>query len=80
MCKASLFSLASRAGGNWINAMLKPLVGEKGGVVQHLFFLNGFVFFFRPLNYFAYLGLALSPSRLQTHMSFNSSLESPSLC
>lgn len=48
MCKANLFSLASRAGGNWIHAMLKPLVGEKGGVVQHLFFLNGFVYFSLP--------------------------------
>ena len=48
MCKANLFSLASRAGGNWIHAMLKPLVGEKGGVVQHLFFLNGFIYFSLP--------------------------------
>ena len=48
MCKANLVSLASKAGGNWIHAMLKPLVGENGGVVQHLFFLNGIVYFSLP--------------------------------
>lgn len=73
-------SLASRAGGNWIHAMLKPLVGKRGGMVQHpLFSLR--VHLFSPLLYFfAYLGLALSTSRLQTRMSLNPSLKSPRLC
>ena len=72
-------SLASRAGGNWIHTMLKPIVGKRGGMVQHPLFSLWVRLFSPPLYVFAYLGLALSTSRLQTRMSLNLSLESPRL-
>ena len=54
----------------------KPLVGVgMGGGVYTL--ALGFVCLTLPSPYFfSYLGLVLSPSRLRTHMSRNSSLES----
>lgn len=55
---------------------LSPLWGW-GGVGLH-----SFCFVVPPsaLFIFSYLGLALSPSRLRTRMSRNSSLKSPGLC
>ena len=60
---------------DWIHVPSKPLVGVRGGVYTR--FALGFVCLILPSPYFfSYLVLVLSPSRLQTHMSCNSSLES----
>ena len=61
--KENLSSLA--ASEDWIHA--KPSCGGGGGVGLH------------PFCFISYFGLVLSPSRLRTRMSRDSSLESPGL-
>ena len=73
--KENLSSLAVSE--DWIHA--KPLVGVGGGVVLHPFCFVVRLFDPPSPNFFSYLGLVLSTSRLRTHMSRNSSLESPGL-
>ena len=67
---------------DWIHPPSKPIAGVEGGVGLHPFcFVVRFFLPFLP-PFFSHLGLALSPSRLRTRMSRNSSLdhESPGLC
>ena len=60
---------------DWIYVPSKPLLGVRGGVYTR--FALGFVcLILPPPCFFSYLVLVLSPSRLQTHTSCNSSLES----
>ena len=60
----------------WIHAPSKPLVGVGRG--EYTRFALGFVSLtLIPLHCFSCLGIVLSPSRLRTRMSRNSSLEFP---
>ena len=61
---------------DWIHVPSKPLLGVRRGGVYTRFALGFVCLILPPPCFFSYLVLVLSPSRLQTHMSCNSSLES----
>ena len=69
-------SWAARAEGLDSCAVKAPCGGEGGGGVYTCFALGFVCLILSPPYFFSYLVLVLSPSRLQTHMSCKSSLES----
>ena len=61
---------------DWIHAPVEAPCGVGVGGSTPVLLWGSFVSIPLPPDFFSYLGLVLSPSRLQTRMSLNSSLES----